>query len=125
MGEAGKGGKGGKGGGERVVQLTDKVVGGMGVGKVFKDSQGKINSLDFHRVEDLMVAAGDDDSMHVYDISVRLGPSPRAKSPPPRPRVQSPGLTPPPLPRRGSRSSTCTARSTGWGACGSRTTPTR
>ena len=88
MGEAGKGGKGG---GERVVQLTDKVVGGMGVGKVFKDSQGKINSLDFHRVEDLMVAAGDDDSMHVYDISVRFGPFPPRKITAPSPASAAPG----------------------------------
>lgn len=33
-----------------------------------QDNAGRINSLDFHRREDLLVTAGDDDSVHLYNI---------------------------------------------------------
>lgn len=33
-----------------------------------QDNQGRINSLAFHRSEDLMVTAGEDDSIHLYNL---------------------------------------------------------
>lgn len=32
-----------------------------------QDTEGRINSLDFHRVEDVLVTAGDDDSIRTYN----------------------------------------------------------
>jgi len=37
--------------------------------RTFTDNKGPINSLDFHRTEDLLVTAGDDDSIHVYNTA--------------------------------------------------------
>ena len=34
-----------------------------------QDSEATINSLDFHRTEDLLVTASDDDSIHLYNTS--------------------------------------------------------
>ena len=34
-----------------------------------QDNEGAINSIDFHRSEDLLVTASDDDSIHVYRTS--------------------------------------------------------
>ncbi|CAI7752008.1 unnamed protein product [Closterium sp. NIES-53] len=41
----------------------------MAVGALFKDYNGRINSMDFHRTEDLLVTASDDESIRVYDTS--------------------------------------------------------
>ena len=35
----------------------------------FNFQGGKINSLDFHRKEDLLVTASEDDSVRLYDIA--------------------------------------------------------
>ncbi|KAK9813206.1 hypothetical protein WJX72_010567 [[Myrmecia] bisecta] len=51
------------------MQLNDEVVRSFGMGRVFKEKQARVNSLDFHRTEDLLVTAGDDDSIHVYNTS--------------------------------------------------------
>ncbi len=34
-----------------------------------QDSEATINSLDFHRTENLLVTASDDDSIHLYNTS--------------------------------------------------------
>ncbi|KAK9787371.1 hypothetical protein WJX73_005201 [Symbiochloris irregularis] len=50
------------------MQLTDEVVKGFEKTRVFKDYGNKrINSLDFHRAEDWLAVAGDDDSLHLYN----------------------------------------------------------
>lgn len=51
------------------VPLTDGVVSSMAVGALFKDYNGRINSMDFHRTEDLLVTASDDESIRVYDTA--------------------------------------------------------
>ncbi|KAH7387381.1 hypothetical protein KP509_16G020200 [Ceratopteris richardii] len=49
--------------------LSEPLVNSMAVGAVFKDYSGKINSLDFHRTEDLLVTASDDESIRLYNIA--------------------------------------------------------
>lgn len=50
------------------MQLTDEIVANFEKARVFKDYNDRyINSLDFHRSEDKLVAAGDDDWLHIYD----------------------------------------------------------
>ncbi|KAK3245561.1 hypothetical protein CYMTET_44875 [Cymbomonas tetramitiformis] len=39
------------------------------LGRTFTENKGAINSLDFHRVSDLLVTSGDDDSIRLYDTS--------------------------------------------------------
>lgn len=51
------------------MQLNQPLLQVFGQGRVFKDNQGRINSLAFHRAEDLLVTAGDDDSIHLYNIN--------------------------------------------------------
>eukprot|EP00249_Psilotum_nudum_P006786 c20058_g1_i1 orf=75-1067(+) len=51
------------------MELSERVVHSMGIGAVFKDSTGKINSMDFHRTEDFVVTASDDDSIRLYDTT--------------------------------------------------------
>lgn len=50
------------------MQLDDTVARSMAMGRVFKDNNGRVNSLDFHRTEDVLITAGDDDSIHLYDV---------------------------------------------------------
>lgn len=49
------------------MQLDDTVLQSFKIGKVFKEDEGRINSLDFHRSEDLLVSASDDDAIKVYN----------------------------------------------------------
>ncbi|BDA44001.1 WD repeat-containing protein 82 [Coccomyxa sp. Obi] len=49
------------------MQISDDVVRSFGVGRVFKDNAARINSLDFHKSEDLLVTAGEDDSIRTYN----------------------------------------------------------
>lgn len=49
------------------MELNDDCVRSFALGRVFKDKPDRINSLDFHRVHDLAVTAGDDDAIHLYD----------------------------------------------------------
>eukprot|EP00200_Dunaliella_tertiolecta_P004296 CAMPEP_0202349436 /NCGR_PEP_ID=MMETSP1126-20121109/6933_1 /ASSEMBLY_ACC=CAM_ASM_000457 /TAXON_ID=3047 /ORGANISM="Dunaliella tertiolecta, Strain CCMP1320" /LENGTH=288 /DNA_ID=CAMNT_0048941255 /DNA_START=162 /DNA_END=1025 /DNA_ORIENTATION=+ len=49
--------------------VNDRVMRFMGSGRVFKDNQARINSMDFHRTEDMLVTASDDDSIHVYNTA--------------------------------------------------------
>ncbi|AQK91885.1 Transducin/WD40 repeat-like superfamily protein [Zea mays] len=50
-------------------QLDDEIVHGMAIGAVFTDYTGKINCLDFHRTEDLMITSSEDDSIRLYNIT--------------------------------------------------------
>eukprot|EP00192_Tetraselmis_astigmatica_P014008 CAMPEP_0117677744 /NCGR_PEP_ID=MMETSP0804-20121206/16907_1 /TAXON_ID=1074897 /ORGANISM="Tetraselmis astigmatica, Strain CCMP880" /LENGTH=312 /DNA_ID=CAMNT_0005487045 /DNA_START=316 /DNA_END=1255 /DNA_ORIENTATION=+ len=49
------------------MELTTENVKLFGPAKVHQDNEGRINSLDFHRTDDLLVTAGEDDSIHLYD----------------------------------------------------------
>lgn len=51
------------------ISLHDGLMRTFGMGRVFKENTGRINSLDFHRREDLLVTAGEDDSVHLYNIN--------------------------------------------------------
>ncbi|KAK1280814.1 hypothetical protein QJS04_geneDACA002761 [Acorus gramineus] len=52
-----------------MAELDEEAVRCMSVGAVFDDNAGKINSIDFHRTEDLLITAGEDDSVRLYDIA--------------------------------------------------------
>ncbi|XP_022935475.1 protein ANTHESIS POMOTING FACTOR 1 isoform X1 [Cucurbita moschata] len=52
-----------------LTELDDGTVRSMAIGAVFSDFVGKINSLDFHRKDDLLVTASEDDSVRLYDIA--------------------------------------------------------
>ncbi|KAL0014378.1 hypothetical protein SO802_001447 [Lithocarpus litseifolius] len=52
-----------------LTELDDNTVRTMSIGAVFSDFVGKINSIDFHRKEDLLVTASEDDSVRFYDIA--------------------------------------------------------
>ncbi|KAF8390475.1 hypothetical protein HHK36_025001 [Tetracentron sinense] len=52
-----------------LTELDDETVHSMSIGAVFSDFGGKINSVDFHRTEDLLVTASEDDSVRLYDIA--------------------------------------------------------
>ncbi|KAG4125285.1 hypothetical protein ERO13_D10G086800v2 [Gossypium hirsutum] len=52
-----------------LTELDDEIVRSMSIGAVFSDFGGKINSLDFHRKDDLLVTASEDDSVRLYDIT--------------------------------------------------------
>lgn len=49
------------------VSIDDSIMQGMVMGKVFKDNTERVNSLDFHRTEDLLVTSSDDDTLHIYN----------------------------------------------------------
>ncbi|CAL5218819.1 g548 [Coccomyxa viridis] len=49
------------------MQLDDDVIRTFGIGRIFKDSAGRVNSLDFHRSEEVLITAGDDDSIRTYN----------------------------------------------------------
>eukprot|EP00884_Botryococcus_braunii_P000796 jgi/Botrbrau1/10717/Bobra.357_1s0019.1 len=50
------------------MQLNDEAIRSFGKARVFKEAGAKINSIDFHRVEDLLFTASSDDTIHVYNI---------------------------------------------------------
>ncbi|XP_058102916.1 protein ANTHESIS POMOTING FACTOR 1 isoform X2 [Magnolia sinica] len=52
-----------------LTELDDETVRSMSVGAVFPDYVGKINSIDFHRTEDLLVTASEDDSVRLYNTA--------------------------------------------------------
>ncbi|PKU83046.1 Flagellar WD repeat-containing protein Pf20 [Dendrobium catenatum] len=51
-----------------IAELDDTMVQSMAVGAAFTDYGGSITSLDFHRKEDLLVTASEDDSVRLYNI---------------------------------------------------------
>eukprot|EP00798_Chlamydomonas_sp_ICE-L_P004991 gene4991-34774_t len=52
-----------------MLQVTDRVVKVMNSAGVHKDNTARINSIDFHRTEDLLITASDDDSIHIYNTA--------------------------------------------------------
>uniref|UniRef100_A0A2P2JQJ9 WD repeat-containing protein 82 n=2 Tax=Rhizophora mucronata TaxID=61149 RepID=A0A2P2JQJ9_RHIMU len=52
-----------------LAELNDDTVRSMSIGAVFSDFGGKINSVDFHRKDDLLVTASEDDSVRLFDIA--------------------------------------------------------
>ncbi|XP_062106927.1 protein ANTHESIS POMOTING FACTOR 1 isoform X2 [Humulus lupulus] len=51
-----------------LTELDDDIVRSMAIGAVFPDFGGKINCIDFHRKDDLLVTSSEDDSVRLYDI---------------------------------------------------------
>lgn len=52
-----------------LTELDDDLVRSMAIGAVFSDFGGMIHSIDFHRKDDLLVTASEDDSVRLYDIA--------------------------------------------------------
>ncbi|KAL9261626.1 ANTHESIS POMOTING FACTOR 1-like protein [Drosera capensis] len=52
-----------------LTALDDDTLRSFAIGAVFSDFDGKINSLDFHRTQDLLITAIDDDSVRIYDTA--------------------------------------------------------
>ncbi|XP_078168512.1 transducin/WD40 repeat-like superfamily protein [Carex rostrata] len=52
-----------------IPQLDDGIVRSMSVAAVFEDFGGKISSLDFHRTDDLLLTASEDDSIRLYNTT--------------------------------------------------------
>jgi hypothetical protein len=50
------------------VVLTTEALLRFAPGRFLKDSPAAVNSLDFHRTEELLVVASDDDSLRLYDL---------------------------------------------------------
>jgi len=49
------------------MRLTDETVKSLAIGKVFKDNQAKINSLDFFQDGEWIITSSDDESVHLYN----------------------------------------------------------
>jgi len=54
---------------QSAMKVTAPIMKGMGMGRVFKDNEGRINSLDFHHTDNLLVTAGDDNSIRIYNTN--------------------------------------------------------
>ncbi|KMZ57221.1 WD repeat protein-like [Zostera marina] len=52
-----------------IDEISDGILRSMGVGAVFTDFTGRISSIDFHRKEDLLITACEDDSVRIYDTA--------------------------------------------------------
>ncbi|KAL5564147.1 hypothetical protein UlMin_027311 [Ulmus minor] len=52
-----------------LIEPDDDTVRSMAIGAIFLDFGGKINSIDFHWKDDILVTASDDDSVRLYDIA--------------------------------------------------------
>jgi len=52
---------------EQRIQLTDKVLESLVVGKVFKDNSQRVNSMDFTIDGKYLITAADDDTVCIYD----------------------------------------------------------
>ncbi|XP_039120455.1 protein ANTHESIS POMOTING FACTOR 1 [Dioscorea cayenensis subsp. rotundata] len=50
------------------MELTDEVLKSMEVGMAFRDYNGRISSMDFHRATSYLVTASDDESIRLYDV---------------------------------------------------------
>ncbi|KAH0456040.1 hypothetical protein IEQ34_013947 [Dendrobium chrysotoxum] len=58
---------------ERVsMELTDEVLKSMEVGMAFRDYNGRISSMDFHKATSYLVTASADESIRLYDIQNAL-----------------------------------------------------
>ncbi|ONK55992.1 uncharacterized protein A4U43_C10F3030 [Asparagus officinalis] len=50
------------------MELTDEVLKSMEVGMAFRDYNGRISSMDFHKATNYLVTASDDESIRLYDV---------------------------------------------------------
>ncbi|KAK1297193.1 hypothetical protein QJS10_CPB15g00518 [Acorus calamus] len=51
------------------MELTEEIVKSMEPGAAFRDYNGRISSMDFHRGSNYLVTASDDESIRLYDIA--------------------------------------------------------
>ncbi|KAL1810188.1 hypothetical protein ACET3Z_027178 [Daucus carota] len=51
------------------LELNEEILQSMEVGMAFRDYNGRISSLDFHKTSNFLVTASDDESIRLYDIS--------------------------------------------------------
>ncbi|KAL6519594.1 hypothetical protein OROHE_017414 [Orobanche hederae] len=51
------------------LKLTEEILQSMEVGLAFRDYNGRISSLDYHKAVSYVVTASDDESIHLYDVS--------------------------------------------------------
>ncbi|KAK7313984.1 hypothetical protein VNO77_39191 [Canavalia gladiata] len=51
------------------LELSEEILQSMEVGMAFKDYNGRISSLDFHRASSYLVTASDDESIRLYDVT--------------------------------------------------------
>ncbi|XP_028804996.1 protein ANTHESIS POMOTING FACTOR 1 isoform X2 [Neltuma alba] len=51
------------------LELSEEILQSMEVGMAFKDYNGRISSMDFHRASNHLVTASDDESIRLYDIT--------------------------------------------------------
>ncbi|KAL5557567.1 hypothetical protein UlMin_039803 [Ulmus minor] len=51
------------------LELTEEILQSMEVGMAFKDYNGRISSLDFHKTSSYLVTASDDESIRLYDVA--------------------------------------------------------
>ncbi|KVI08777.1 WD40 repeat-containing protein [Cynara cardunculus var. scolymus] len=51
------------------LELTEEIIQSMEVGMAFRDYNGRISSMDFHRTSNYLVTASDDESIRLYDVA--------------------------------------------------------
>lgn len=51
------------------LELTEEILQSMEVGMAFRDYNGRISSMDFHRTSNYLVTASDDESIRLYDVA--------------------------------------------------------
>ncbi|KAL9448519.1 hypothetical protein AB3S75_015915 [Citrus x aurantiifolia] len=51
------------------LELSEEVLQSMEVGISFRDYNGRISSLDFHKSSSYLMTASDDESIRLYDVS--------------------------------------------------------
>ncbi|XP_014506391.2 protein ANTHESIS POMOTING FACTOR 1-like [Vigna radiata var. radiata] len=51
------------------LELSEEILQSMEVGMAFKDNNGRISSLDFHRTSSYLVTASDDESIRLYEVT--------------------------------------------------------
>ncbi|KAG6475072.1 protein ANTHESIS POMOTING FACTOR 1-like isoform X1 [Zingiber officinale] len=54
------------------MELTDEIFKSMEVGMAFRDYNGRISSMDFHKSASYLVTASDDESIRLYDVQNAL-----------------------------------------------------
>ncbi|KAI3904235.1 hypothetical protein MKW92_053978 [Papaver armeniacum] len=51
------------------MELTEEILKSMEVGMAFRDYNGRISSMDFHKGSNCLVTASDDESIRLYDVA--------------------------------------------------------
>ncbi|XP_037495387.1 protein ANTHESIS POMOTING FACTOR 1 isoform X4 [Jatropha curcas] len=51
------------------LELTEEILQSMEIGMVFRDYNGRISSMDFHKTSSYLVTASDDESIRLYDVA--------------------------------------------------------